>query len=146
MQFNDMDSNILKSEGLKNTKHRREIIGIIGKSKQPISAEQIYFELKKDNNSINLSTVYRILNVLTIKKIIIKSDYDDKFLYEINENKHSHHFICSECKMMFKIDNCPLENYEKTIRENLGFDVTGHKLEIYGLCRNCKLKNKMEKY
>ena len=139
----DKDSNILKTEGLKSTKHRREIISYIEKSEQPLSAEQIYFELKKNSSSINLSTVYRILNVLTIKKIVNKSDYDEKFLYEINKNEHSHHFICSECKRMFKIDNCPLEKYEKTIQENLGFDITGHKLEIYGLCRNCKLNNKL---
>lgn len=141
----DIDSNILKTEGLKSTKHRRAIIDIIEKSEQPISSEQIYFELKRNNSSINLSTVYRILNVLTIKKIINKSDYDDKFLYELNKNEHSHHFICSICKKMFKIDNCPLNEYEKTIRENFGFDITGHKLEIYGLCKNCKAYNNTQK-
>jgi Fur family ferric uptake transcriptional regulator len=36
------------------------------------------------------------------------------------------------------IDFCPLEKLEKDIGEKNDFDITGHKLEIYGLCPKCK--------
>jgi Fur family ferric uptake transcriptional regulator len=139
MQMNDDNANILKNEGLKNTKHRSSIINIIEQSEQPLTAEQIFLEMKENNSSINLSTVYRILGVLAEKHILNKSAYEDKTLYEKNFNEHSHHFICSECKKMFKISGCPLEGYEKTIHDKLGFEITGHRLELYGLCKACKL-------
>jgi Fur family ferric uptake transcriptional regulator len=139
MQINDDNTSILKNEGLMNTKHRSSIIKIIEQSEQPLTAEQIYLELKENKSSINLSTVYRTLNVLTDKHILNKSDYEDKTLYEKNVNEHTHRFICSECKKMFKISGCPLEGYEKTIHDKLGFDITGHRLELYGLCKACKL-------
>jgi len=145
MKTNDDCQHILKNEGLKNTKHRSSIINMIEKSEQPLTAEQIFLELKENNSSINLSTVYRILNVLTDKHILNKSDYEDKTLFEKNVNEHSHHFICSGCKKMFKISGCPLEGYEKTIHDKLGFDITGHKLELYGLCKDCKINHQLIK-
>jgi Fur family ferric uptake transcriptional regulator len=139
MQTNDNNADLLKHEGLKNTKHRTAIIKMLEQSEQPLTAEQIYLELKEKNSSINLSTVYRILNVLTTKSILNKSDFEEKTLFEINANEHTHRFICSECKKMFKIIGCPLEGYEKNLHDKLGIEITGHKLELYGLCKGCKL-------
>jgi Fur family ferric uptake transcriptional regulator len=46
---------------------------------------------------------------------------------------------------MYPVADCPFEEYEQKIREKLGFDVIGHKLEIFGYCRDCRLaKNKKQ--
>jgi Fur family ferric uptake transcriptional regulator len=133
-------SELLKKEGLKNTKHRNSILEIIEKSDQPISAEQIYLTLKEKNTSINLSSVYRILDSLVAKEIVIKASIlgEAKALFELNRLEHKHHLICSGCKKMFLVDGCPMDEYEKQLRNKLGFAVTGHKLEIYGICKECK--------
>jgi Fur family ferric uptake transcriptional regulator len=135
-------SNILKREGLKNTKHRNAILEVIESSEQPQSAEDIFIELKENNTLINLSSVYRILDSLVSKDLIIKSNItgDSKAMYEMKRPEHKHHLICSECRRMFAIDGCPLADYEKQIKDRTGFDITGHKLEIFGLCKDCKEK------
>lgn len=137
-------STILKKEGLKNTKHRNAILEVIENSNQPISAEQIFLELKEKKNTINLSSVYRTLEVLVSRDIVIKTNItgDNRATYELNRLEHKHHLICSGCKKMFSIDGCPVEEYEKQLREKTGFDITGHKLEIYGFCKECKQTNK----
>ena len=56
INFND----ILKSKGLKVTKHRTSVLQILSKSKQPLSAEEIYLKLKENSISINLSSIYKI--------------------------------------------------------------------------------------
>ena len=144
MQEEGNYSTILKKEGLKNTKHRNAILEVIENSNQPISAEQIFLELKEKKNTINLSSVYRTLEALVSRDIVIKTNItgDNRATYELNRLEHKHHLICSGCKKMFSIDGCPVEEYEKQLREKTGFDITGHKLEIYGFCKECKQTNK----
>lgn len=134
--------NMLKKESLRNTKHRNSILELIGQCKQPVSSESIFLKLKEQGVSISLSTVYRVLEALVDKGLVIKTNItdDNRALYEINDMEHKHHLICIKCRKMLSIDGCPLENYEKTIEEKLGFSIKGHKLELFGYCRNCKGK------
>lgn len=132
----------LKDSGLKNTKHRNSILSVFEKSPQPLTADQIYTELINQNTAINLSTIYRILKTLTEKEIITKTtiDGDNKALFELNSNEHRHHLVCIECKEITMVDECPFEEYEKRLKEKMGFTILGHKLEIYGVCNRCKEK------
>lgn len=144
MHINNDYKEILAREGVKNTKHRNAILGIIEQSKRPLTAEEIFLSLKEKHTSIWLSTVYRTLDILTSKNMIVKLTLmdDDKARYEINHNEHKHHIICVGCHKMITIGDCPVEKFEKTLKEKINFNVTGHKLEIYGYCQGCQLKNK----
>ncbi|MDD3365230.1 MAG: Fur family transcriptional regulator [Syntrophomonas sp.] len=131
---------LLKSNGLKNTKRRNSILEVLAMSAQPITVDQVFLELQQNNVSINISTVYRILETLVSKGLILKTNIigENKSLFELNQMEHTHHFICIGCKQMFAVDDCPFEQYGELIQAKMGFNVTGHKLEIYGYCRNCK--------
>ena len=128
------------SQGLKNTKSRNLIYKILEQSDVPVTSEQIFLKLKDSDAIINLSTVYRVLEIFVSKGIAIKSTVtsNNKSIFELNRMEHRHHMICVNCKKVFALDNCPLEEYEKKIKSKMGFDVTGHKLEIFGYCKNCK--------
>lgn len=131
----------LMNDGLKNTKHRNSILNIIEKSAMPLSVEQIYLELISQKISINLSSVYRILNTLVKKRLIIKTSMigDNKALFELNKFEHKHHLMCVKCKSIIMVDDCPFEEYEKKLKEKMGFNILGHNLEIYGVCNHCNL-------
>lgn len=134
---------ILRHEGLKYTKQRASILKILTGSDQPVSAEQVFLELQKNSINANLSTVYRILDSLASKGIVVKVSIssDTKALFEMNSSVHKHRMICINCRKMTSVEGCPLEEYEKMIKDKTGFDVTGHKLEIYGYCEKCKRQN-----
>lgn len=133
---------LLKKTGLKSTKHRVSILEILKKSPQPISAEDIFLKLKAKEISINLSSVYRILDTFVENELAVKSSVDgcDMNLFEASHTEHLHHFICQGCRKMVLISGCPLESYEKLLQDKLGCQITGHKLEIYGYCKDC-MKN-----
>lgn len=133
--------NILKQEGLKYTKQRASILKVITDSDQPIGAEQVFLELQRKGVNANLSTVYRILESLAAKALILKISIgtDTKALFELNSAVHKHRMICIGCSKMTSVEGCPLEEYEKMLKDKTGFDVTGHKLEIYGYCEKCRL-------
>ena len=67
---------------------------------------------------------------------------DNKTSYEITSSEHMHHLICKQCKGVFPLTDCPLCIYEKHLKEDMDFDVTDHKLEVYGYCKKCKTKPK----
>ncbi|WP_411676123.1 Fur family transcriptional regulator [Caproicibacter sp.] len=131
----------LKSCGLKNTRQRREIIGILEQSGRPVSAEGIFFGLREQGETVSLSTVYRVLELLVEKKAVRRLNTVEECgtLFELND-KHRHYLVCLGCHRMFPLDDCPLKSYEKELTDKTGFDVTGHSLEIYGYCRDCRGK------
>jgi len=142
---NDKDYRaILKQGGLKYTKHRALILSVLGESSQPVGAGEIFLRLQTAGAGTNLSTVYRTLDTLASKGLVIKTNIasDTKALFELNTMEHKHHLICIGCKKMFSVDGCPIEEYEEQIGKREGFDVTGHKLEIYGFCKECKAERK----
>ena len=139
---------ILTRQGLKNTKHRNSILEILSKCDVPVTAEDIYLNLKNHNVSISLSTVYRTLETLCSKGLVLKINIseDNKALFELNGMEHRHHLVCVVCKKMFSVEGCPLEEFEKAVQEKTGFNVMGHKLEIFGHCPNCFQKKICSKY
>ncbi len=137
---------ILRHAGLKYTKHRVSVLEVLTGSDQPISADQVFLELQKNGVNANLSTVYRILESLASKGLAVKSKIgsDNKALFEISSTEHRHRMICIKCKKMTSVEGCPLKEYEKMLRDRTGFDVTGHKLEIYGYCEDCRLHERKD--
>jgi Fur family ferric uptake transcriptional regulator len=120
------------------------MLDILEQSNQPIAAEDLFLELKKGDISANLSTVYRTLEILVenslATKLIISSD--NRALFEINRMVHRHYLICLGCKKIIPIDYCPLEDYEKSLAKETNYEIAGHKLDIYGYCPVCRLKNR----
>ncbi len=135
-----------KLKGLRASKNRDDVICILQNSSTPVSVEDIYEKIKNQNNKISLSTVYRIIEKLVNLGIVHKVTTldDNKALYEIIKDSHTHHhyMICVKCKKMIPIDDCPVKELEKIIADKTGFNITGHKFELYGECENCARKDK----
>jgi Fur family transcriptional regulator, ferric uptake regulator len=133
---------IFASHGLKNTKHRNLIFDILKNTEFPLSTESIFLMLKEVDTSICYSTVYRILDMFVSKGLVIKSNIGDenKAAFELNRLDHRHHLICMGCKKMIALEDCPLDQYEKSLERKTQFDITAHKLEIFGYCPACKDK------
>jgi Fur family ferric uptake transcriptional regulator len=131
--------NILTQQGCKNTKSRKAVIDVLNSSTTPVSAEDIYMLIKDLGSSANLSTVYRTLELMENKGLISKSIMNDgKARFELTGAGHKHHLICTNCHKMVPIDICPIEKLETDVGKKTNYDITGHKLELYGVCPECK--------
>lgn len=145
MQEHTRDINeLLDKEGVKRTKHRKAILEILEQSETPLTAEEIFLTLKENNSSIWLSTVYRTMEMLTEKEVVRKSTLmgEDKARYELKKDEHKHCFVCVTCHKMIPLQDCPLGDFENRLKDKMDFDVTGHNLEIYGYCHDCKLRKR----
>jgi len=131
---------LLNRTGIKSTRHRNAILELLDESEFPLTAEQLFMSLRDKTASIDLSTVYRTLDTFASKNLIVKSNRvdDGKALYELNHNEHKHHILCVGCHKLISIEDCPIGELKQTLKNKIDFDITGHKLEIYGYCHDCK--------
>ena len=140
MEENSKYKEVLKKEGVKSTRHRYAILELLEQSASPLTAEELFILLKEKTASINLSTVYRTLDTFASKNLVIKSNRvdDGKVRYELNQHEHKHHLFCVGCHKLIAIEECPLGELQQILKRKIDFEVTGHSLEIYGYCHNCK--------
>lgn len=130
---------ILSQIGCKSTKSRKLIIEVLTKTEIPLSAEEIFLIVKESGSTTNLSTVYRTLDLLESKGLLDKSVMSDgKARYKLALEGHKHHITCISCYKSIPISICPLEALEKDLVNTTDFNITGHRLEVYGICPKCK--------
>lgn len=136
MEFN----NLLKRYGLKITKGRLAILKVLTKAKQSISAETIFEQCIRDGVEINLSTVYRAVELFEKKGIVDKFALNDGiFTYKLKGEEHKHLLQCSICNKEVEVP-CPMKQVEEVVQNETGFTLTEHNLVMKGVCKECKKK------
>lgn len=131
---------LLKAKNLRVTKQRKQILQILEIENNPISAEEIFNKLK-DLSNMDLSTIYRNLNILEDKNILLKTtNIDGISYYQLNNDQHKHFITCNICHKKFLIENCPIHELEDSIEKEIGFMITGHNFEFTGICPACQKK------
>lgn len=139
--------NRLNKAGIRNTKHANEVLDVMEKyNNAPMTVEDIYLKLKEKSSTINLSTVYRILEKFVSCKLATRTNQlsDSKSVYELTYMEHRHSLVCIGCNKKVLIKHCPIDAFEKSMEVDTGFQIKGHRLELYGYCPECikKMKNK----
>ncbi len=129
--------NYLKENGIRVTAGRISILNIIEASDKGLSADSIYTESKKQENNLNLSTIYRTLELLEEKNVIKKINIDGPAIFVLKKENHKHILQCDVCHKSVEIP-CPMEEIEEAIKAQVGFSLTKHKLELNGICDKCK--------
>jgi len=130
----------LKKSGFKYTKQREAILHTFEDSKRPVTAEDVYMELKKQGVPVNLSTVYRTLEMMTDKNLLQKFGIpgDARMFFAPNCTGHRHYLVCMGCKKILPIEHCPLAEYEKALAKETSYTISGHSLDIFGYCPDCQ--------
>ena len=127
--------------GIKKTKQREHILFILENSDKPLGATEIFSQIADDGDSAWLSTVYRTLDLFVKHGIINKINVmnSEIAIYELNRLKHKHYAVCLNCHKIISMNNCPMTEFDPKLEES-DFQIMGHNLEIYGLCKDCTSK------
>ncbi len=124
--------------GIKRTRQRELVWEVLEEKKGPITASDIFHVLENEGHEVWLSTIYRVLDTFVREKMVIKSSIanTDMAYYEKNRQQHKHYAICTACHRIIPMKNCPMEAFKPQLEED--FTITGHHIEIFGLCHQCK--------
>lgn len=129
---------LLKGKNIKITKGRINILKIINNSKEAVSANTIYQQCEGAKNYINLSTVYRTLELFEQNDIIEKFDLGNgEYNYKIKGHTHTHILECSLCRKKIEIE-CPMLQVEEMIKNKTGFVLLEHELKVKAVCDECR--------
>ncbi|MDR2542378.1 MAG: transcriptional repressor [Treponema sp.] len=121
----------------RNTIQRQLVFNAVKELNVHVTAEQVYEYVVKKHPSISRATVYRNLNQMSdAGELLNIGNFYGSTHYDHNCRKH-HHFICEVCRQVFDVNVCIPGICDK-ITEMEGFEIKGHNLSFYGLCKSCK--------
>ena len=129
----------LREQGYRLTPQRLMILSAIHSSDHHISAEEIYAQVCARYPNVNISTVYRTLELLKELGLVTETDLGGgKFRYHSVEKGHHHHLICRKCGRIFELDEAVLNPIEGTILRKYGFKADLSHLAVFGNCVQCQ--------
>jgi Fur family ferric uptake transcriptional regulator len=136
----------IKSTGLKVTVPRVKVLSIFETSKvRHLSAEDVYKLMLNEDMDIGLATVYRVLTQFEQAGILLRSNFESgKAVFELNEGSHHDHLVCLDCGRVEEFFDERIEERQRKIAEEKGFQLEEHALALYGHCtkRSCPHKPK----
>ena len=119
----------------RETRQRRTIRRILEEAGHPLSPKEVLDAAQRTVKGLGIATVYRNLRTLQDDGwIAVVEVPGDSLRYEVAGKDHHHHFLCRDCDKLFEVDDCP-GNVRAVTPE--GFELEGHDLLLYGLCRGC---------
>lgn len=126
----------LAEAGCRGTGARRAVVEVIADQSTSFTAQDIQAVL--DRRGVGRATVFRTLNLLTDLGLLNRLYGEDGcHRYTLCEPVHHHHFICRDCGQVFPLDTCLPEAAVEQAASAIGFEVTGHHVEVYGHCAAC---------
>lgn len=138
---------VLRSHGYRVTPQRMTILDAICEGKGHSTLGAIYARARKQDAQIDMSTVYRAVELFQTLGLVVSVDFDGHEKgYEIAKPEPHHHLVCKICKQEFDIDNLAVSDFYERLRSDYGYDVTMDHLVLTGVCPNCQKKTSVRNY
>lgn len=122
------------NKGLKMTGQRRVIAQVLSDSADHPDVEQVYRRASAIDSRISIATVYRTVRLLEEAHILARHDFGDgRARYEQATNEHHDHLINLETREVIEFNNEDIEKLQREAARKLGYELVGHRLELYGV-------------
>ncbi|MEI7028299.1 peroxide-responsive transcriptional repressor PerR [Paenibacillus sp. y28] len=131
----------LKTTGVRMTPQRHAILAYLLDTMSHPTADEIYRSLADRFPSMSVATVYNNLKVFIEAGLVKELTYgDDSSRFDADMSEH-YHAICEQCGKIVDFEYPKLSDVEKEASRQSGFQVKGHRLEVYGVCPECAIKS-----
>ena len=122
----------------RRTRSQDRILNLLKDCQDPISAQDLYIELRAKKQSIGLATIYRSLDTLKKAGLVqVRTQPTGESLY-MTLQADRHHLTCLNCGKAIPIDQCPVHDLERQLGKTHQFKIHYHTLEFFGLCEQCQ--------
>lgn len=131
----------LTTKKMRLTPEREAIVEAVYATHEHFDADVWVAKLERRNSGARASrsTVYRTLSLLEEAGLIRKvARSNDREVYEHDYGyPHHDHLICKKCGDMIEFPNEVIAEVLEKIAASHGFRMSGHRLEVEGICANC---------
>ena len=138
---------LLRKEGLRITAQRILVAKTIFGMHTHFTADSLLEHLKDRRGEISKATIYRILSIMVSGNLLSEHNFgkDYKYYEHIVGHEHHDHIICEDCNRIVEFTSPEIETLQHQIAKSKGFDLTGHKLNLFAKCEkreSCEQKKK----
>ena len=128
----------LSEQGYRLTPQRLMILSAIEDTDSHISADEIYTQVVAKYPNVNISTVYRTLELLKRLGLVTETDMGGgRVRYHPVDKGHHHHLVCQECGAITDLDESMLVSLKNTLLQDYNFVADLRHLAIFGRCVKC---------
>jgi len=129
----------IKEMGGKLTPQRRMLVEVmLAAGERELTADEIYQRIRAVYPDVGLDTVYRNLRLLVKLAVVNEVKLPGKLaLYSLNQKHHQHGLVCLDCGKEIALQHCPIKELETVAREEHGFVISSHRIELFGYCTEC---------
>lgn len=121
-------------QGMKMTGQRRVIAQVLSEAEDHPDVEEVFRRASQIDNKISIATVYRTVRLFEESGILERHDFGDgRARYERHPTQHHDHFIDMENDRVIEFQSPEIEALQREVAKRLGFKLTGHRLELYGV-------------
>jgi Fur family peroxide stress response transcriptional regulator len=131
-----------RSQGIKATHQRTEILRELAGSEEHPDAETVYARVRRRIPAISLDTVYRTLRLFEEKTIVARvGSLKDRARFDANNDRH-HHFVCTRCGLVRDFYADDFDGFRPPAEVARLGKVASLHVELRGLCRQCQAKRR----
>ena len=134
----------LAQKGMRSTPERETILAEVFLHHDHFDMEDLIMRLRQKGLRISRASVYRTIPLLVECGLVQEVFFEDGHMHfeHIYGHEHHCHLRCLGCRKIIEFRNAAVEEVEQRVSKDHGFAVTGHKLEIYGYCEDCRKQKK----
>jgi Fur family ferric uptake transcriptional regulator len=128
----------LKEQGLRMTPQRQLILDAVASMRGHISVDQVYRQVAARFPDVNITTVYRTLEVLEARGFVRHTHFhDSRSQFQRTDEPPHQHLICRACGHDQEMDLTVLEPLAEDLRKRYGFVADLSHTAIVGICEAC---------
>lgn len=130
---------LLERNGVRATSRRVEVLEELARERDDATAQQLWSRLRERQSPTGLATVYRTLALLSERGVVdVLSHHGGEQCYRLCGDAHHHHLLCERCHRVVEVQECGLDEWAAAAAKRHGFVATEHRVEIRGLCADCR--------
>lgn len=130
----------LRTQGERVTTARRLVLGaLLDAGHDHASAEQLAGVIQGDHPEVNLSTVYRSLDLLESSGLVIRAGLGAgaATTYHLVDRPH-HHAVCDRCGVVIDLPAGAFDGVVRRLEREHGFAARPSHLTLAGRCADCR--------
>jgi Fur family ferric uptake transcriptional regulator len=135
----DVYDRLIRQGGFRLTLQRRAIYQAVVESGGHLGVEEVYQQVKVRLPTINLATVYRTLNFLCERRILVAADVGGRnWVFELAGEKPHHHLVCRTCGKVERIEQEEVQALVDQVEREHDFLIDMDHMALFGLCNDCR--------
>lgn len=125
---------LCRDKGMRMTDQRRVIAGVLSEAADHPDVDEVYRRATAVDPRISIATVYRTVRLFEKAEIIARHDFGDgRARYEKLPIRHHDHLIDIRTGKVVEFRSERIENLQREIAKELGYDLIDHRLELFGI-------------